>query len=234
MVELSSTNYVTYAERFKVAADAFVGGDIISIILRQSIRLKALRGQAAFDNKRSQLININEPIKNPTTFLADIPITVKKQEAYTLTSDMTRHPVEAGAVISDHVILQPIRVDVSFEVSNWEQGTASYALELFEALWRLREPIDLMTYHKKITNMIIISFQGANSVPEWGKLSARASFQQIGLGQIETTVYGPKKVKHSSKTGGPDTTLSAQPEESVGQIQPRKSLLSKGMGAIFK
>lgn len=231
---LTYSNYVTYGDRLQTVKNSFLGGDVVGILLRQSIRLKALLAQAAFKRRQQELGTLGSGIfTNPVSFIADIPVTVIQQEAYSFQSDMTRFPVESDAIVSDHVILQPLRIDMSFEVSNWESGTAQYAMELLEALWRLREPVDLMTYYRKIPNMVLISCQMSNSVPQWGKIGGRVTFQQLGLSVLEADVYKKKEVVHNERTGGPDTAKSANPAENVGLIQPKVSILEKGRRAVF-
>jgi len=39
---ITSTNYTTWAERHKVATRSLISGDMVTILLRQTMRLKAL------------------------------------------------------------------------------------------------------------------------------------------------------------------------------------------------
>jgi len=226
-------NTTTWSDRTRTAVDTFVGGDVVAIVLRQSMRLKAFADGAAFRARQQQLTTIRGNVFNPTAFVADIPVTVIQQEAYELSADATQYPVESGAIISDHIILRPIKITISFEVSNWEGGKPSYAMDLIEALWARRIPVELMTNFRKIPNMVLTNFSGSNSVPQWGVLSGRATFQQIGLGVLQTVQWTREKVTPTEKTGGPDTTQSALPAENSTITQPKTSILEKGRQAIF-
>ena len=218
---LRYTNYVTWSDRIYQAKEAFLGGDIISIVLRQSMRLKALLASR-------RAIGAIKEVDNPVTWIADIPITVIKQEGYNYSSDATQYPIESGAIISDHVILRPLRIDISFEISNMDFNEAGYALDLFEELWMLRVPLELITYHKKIPNMVLVNFQASNTVPEWGKVAGRATFQQVGLCSSTTITGAQREVKPTEKTSGSDVEKSAEPAKDKGVRAPSKSLLKKG------
>ena len=229
---LNKTNYSTYGDKLKAASGSFVSGDIVTILIRQSMRLKALQSRGAYDATAGGLTSLKNQLRNPVTFLAGIPITVLQQESYQYQSDATRYPVEKGAIVSDHIIQYPVRIDLSFEISNWEEGTAIYAMDLLEALWSSREPFDLMTWYKKFSNMVLVHFQAANSVPEWGKITGRATFQQIKLGMLESEPYNGK-FSPTEKTGGvSNIEKSAEPEENKGLSSPKKSLLIQGVGGL--
>jgi hypothetical protein len=83
--------------------------------------------------------------------------------------------------------------------------------------------------------MVLRNLKLLNTVPRGGVLACRASFQQIGLADliITTGKANKAKVKPTTKTGGPDASKSAQPEENKGQ-KPVKSMASKTGEAISK
>ena len=158
--------------------------------------------------------------------MTSFPVTIRLQEAYTYSSDVTRHAIESGAILSDHVILQPIRIDLAFDVSNWENGHAEYALDLLESIWRERTPVDLQTEHKNLSNMVMTSLQGDNSAPQWGKLSFRASFQQLKLVSLQVSDFPESKVSPEEQTGGPATPKSSETKTDNGKQTPRTSALA--------
>ncbi len=198
--------------------DATIGGSVVGILLRQ----KALLHQQYIDPILDQFGLL---AKNPHPFIAGIPVSTRKQEATTYKADVTEHAVESGAILSDHVILQPIRLELSFDVTNWDKNYARRTRELLERLYFERAPIDLQTEHKQLPNMVMTSLNINNAAPQWGKLDCRASFQQLSYVTLETEAFPSKKVKHLEKTGGPDTSKSAETAVNNGRQSPEQSNL---------
>ena len=218
--------------------NSVVGGDLVSILLRQSVRLGNLLRTAQFQSKKLLLQQMNPQLQksfNPNTarlqaisptysppyvFLAGIPVTTKSQETYQYSSDATQFPVESGSMLTDHVILQPLRITVAAEICNWEDGRPEYALQLLEEMWRLRLPIELQTVHKKIPDMVLVNLQVENTVPAWGALSFRATFQSISLITLQTEKYSTGKVTPTSKTSGANNSKSVESPVRNGKSRP--------------
>jgi hypothetical protein len=184
-----------------------LGGDIIGILVRRKARLKAMQASRQADQYTP-----------PKAWLGDIPISVKSQESYAFNAEATQHAVESGAIFSDHIILHPVKVVVSAEVTNWERGSAQNALQLIEQLWRNRLPVELMTEHKILKDMFLISFEADNSIPNWGALTFRATFQQIKLVKLQTASVPPEKVAPTAQTGGPETPKSIESPVDTGNV----------------
>lgn len=204
-------------DRLQVVSSAATGGDVVAILLRQAI---------VKQNIRRPREGVPFTVENPTPFIAGIPVSTRSQEAYMYQADITKHAVESGAILSDHVILQPVRLDLAFGISNWEPGYAEYAFDLLEALWRSRSPIELITEHKRMPDMILTSLQADNSAPQWGVLNCRASFQQLKFVTLESVKFPAAKVATEEETGGPSTPKSAETKTDNGKQSPRTSSLS--------
>lgn len=171
-------------------ARSLVGGNIVSILLRQSILKNAFGRPRPFVDSRNV-----QPVFNPRIFIAgSIPVSVRSQEQYIYESQVTQHAVESGSIFSDHVILMPVRIDLSFEVSNWTYGDSKSALDALENLRNSRGMIDLQTEHKILKDMVCVRVMATNEAPEWGKLVCRATFQQIKLVTLNTVPYPKEKV----------------------------------------
>jgi len=209
------------SDRLRVVANSLVGGNIVTILARSAIRLNALRQAAIFEAKRNQVYSQTVPYQPPAPLIAGVPVSARLQETYSYTSSPTQHAVESGAILTDHVIVQPIKINLSFEVSNFQDGVAEYALILLEDMWKNRRPLELITEHKKIQDMVLINLQADNSAPVWGKLVFRATFQQIKLVSLETIDYPEEKLRPADTTGGPDTFLSSESATNQGLQQPK-------------
>lgn len=163
-------------------------------------------------------------------------IDVRLQESYSYQAEVTTHAVESGVIFSDHVILKPVRVDLSVEVSNFDGlNKTKKSLSDFVTLWLNRNVFDLILEHSILTDMLCYSVQADNSVPEWGKLAFRASFQQIKFVSLETKKLPSASVKgYADNTGGPDTGNSAQSPTNTGVQKPIESPKSKGKAGVFE
>lgn len=169
-----------------------------------------------------------DPFASLSARIAGVPVSARLQETYQFQSDATRHAVESGAPLTDHVIKQPVRIDLSFEVSNYD-GTArsKMAFEQFVLRWESRVPLVLVTEHCILNSMVCVGLSADNSAPLWGKLAFRATFQQIQLITLQAVSYPKKRVKGTEKTSGPPVEKAVQAPVSSGKQQPRTSTLSK-------
>ena len=149
------------------------------------------------------------------------------QESYEYQAEATQYPIENGAMYSDHVLLKPTRLSVTFEISNYdglgENATwARAALGTFQEKFEERQPLGLLTTHTFLDNMVMISFTPENVAPEWGKLTIRATFQQVQQATLETKRFAADKIQgdvsgNSTKPLGPVTPLSAQDIKKIGK-----------------
>lgn len=214
---------MAYGGNLESLPNSLLGGNIITILARQAIRLNAMRAASRFQAKRAELENMTPAYTPPAVFVAGIPVSTRTQEAYSYSADVSQHSVESGAVLSDHVILHPIRVDLSFEITNWEPGFAEYASQLLDDLYHQRTPVDLITEHKRLESMVITSLQSDNSLPAWGALSFRVSFAQVKFLTIESVKFPADRVEKTPKTSGPPVKHQAAAEKDGGKIVPKES-----------
>ena len=199
-----------------------LGGDVVAIMLRKKMLLGAMQ-RATMDKARVRGAR-TEFTQNPVNidFISGVPVTTRLQEGYTYAADVTEFPVETGVFYEDHVILRPVRIDLVFEVSNWEKGNPKHALELLEDMYSSRKPVDLLTEHKKISNMILLSLNAETKMPEWGKLVFRASFQKIHLIALQaTSIVSKEQVTATDNTQGPVATKSLEPPALAGAQSPK-------------
>jgi hypothetical protein len=161
-----------------------------------------------------------------------IPMSAILQEAYQYRAEVTEHAVESGVIFSDHVILRPVRLEVEFEVSNYDglgsdAQSAKDSLDLAIGVWENRQPFTIMTTHRLLENMVCLELHPVNEAPQWGKLHFRATFQQIKLVQLQTVqfpaaqVQGLSEVNSQAQPGGPNTGLSAASPAPMAAHTPR-------------
>lgn len=204
-----------------VMANSALGGNIVAVTMQGALRAAAKYAAFGIRYAIAGLQNNISDYQQPSVKIGTIPISVKKQEAYAYTADVTQHAMEAGAVLIDHIILHPARIDVSFEISNWDASFPQYAHDLFVKMRDERIPLDLETAHTILRDMILVSYQAENSVPNWGALDCRASFVQVKYVSLEAVKFPEDKVAVTTNTGGPDTSKSAESETTVGTVTPQ-------------
>ncbi len=178
----------------KYTKNANVGGNVVAILLRQK------------EIRQRQDAGTISGVQNPRPFIAGVPVTTRMQEVTSYSAEVTKHATESGVILSDHVILQPIMLDLSFDVTNIDVNYAKQAQELLEKLFFTRTPIDLQTEHKQLSNMVMTSLNIDNSAPQWGRLDFLASFQQLNFVTIEGVSVSSTKVNPENQTGRTSTS----------------------------
>lgn len=191
-----------------------LGGSVIAILQQHMSRTAVAYGAWALAGMWSP----------PQVYVAGIPVSVKMQEAYQYRAEATKHAIEKGSPIVDHVILEPIRVDIHCEVSNWYPDMPRYSLDLLEKMWNDRIQVTLLTKHKAIENMVLVSMRAENEAPLWGMLTFELNFQQIPQIALETQSVSEESTTPAAngQTSTPDVTMSAVDATNRGQVQPQQ------------
>ena len=207
----------------QLVSNSLLGGDIVTVMVRQLIRLKAASAAIAFRAKVAGLAaqSALDDYQFPDVCIGTIPVSVKKQESYALRAEATRHAIESGANLTDHVILYPIQIDVAFEVTNWDAAKPAQAHELFMKLWKERTLTDLETTHTIIRNMVMINYHANNVMPNWGALDCTATFIQANFVNTQSLSITSDQVKPTDGTGGPDISKSASTKVNSGLQTPK-------------
>lgn len=148
------------------------------------------------------------------TVVAGITVSVKESETHQYTSQMTSLALESGAIVSDHVVLQPEKVSVVIGITNTSQNSAAFsAFDLFTEMWQNREPVELVTEHKIYSDMVLTEFSPAHVAPYKGAFTANCVFQKVHY--VELQAVG----KTSGKTSGVASKTATGPVN-AGQTAP--------------
>lgn len=206
----------------QLISNSLIGGNIISLMSQQYLRLSARASDIALLNKKAALTNQyvnNTPPK--MIGVAGIPVSTRKQEVYTYDSQITNFPVENGTIISDHVILQPIKVDLQCDITNWNGvDDAVNAINILEDMRAKRNRLELVTEHNILENMVLANFTIVNELPNWGGIRLDMKFQQVQYILLQNTTIPPANVTSTSNTSGPTVDLSASDTIDKGNQQP--------------
>jgi hypothetical protein len=141
---------------------------------------------------------------------------------------ITEHPVEQGAAISDHAYKKPATItirggvsDASAENTGGERRSVDFYNKLLE-LQKSREPFDVVTGKRLYSNMLLQTLSTiTDNVSEYA-LNFTAACREIIVVTTRTTTVPPRsRHAHPGKTGA---------TSDAGQKQPRQSILKGGLG----
>lgn len=153
--------------------------------------------------------------------VAGVEVSVVTSEQHTMTAKATQQAIESGAVVTDHVILDPLQLSVSCEIGNVGGSSAARGVfEAFSAAMQKREPLEVITEHAVYKDMLILSLTPLHAAPFKGALQITAQMQQ--LKRVEFRVSGRTAVKLSTSRSA-DKTASA--EVNRGKQELKSTLL---------
>ena len=131
----------------------------------------------------------------------------------------TRLPVQAGASMTDHILLQPATLGLSILMTDalpayasgqWV-GNSSKSVSCFQVLDALRAqriPVTVTTRLKTYTNMVITDVPAEDTVQTRYGLRAQVLFEQINIATVSTQGV-------SARTQTTDTTSQGQTQPAV-------------------
>lgn len=164
--------------------------------------------------------------------MAGIEVSVLLSEAHTINAQATKVALESGAQVSDHIILEPYVINVTFEVSNaglWHASSKD-VFDMFKSMLEKRELFELITEHYTYDNIALINFSPTHSAPYKGRIQCTASFQRINQVKLETVGREEKSLAGSSGTTKDTTNKTASPEVGAGTqrtTEPSRTLLQQ-------
>lgn len=156
-------------------------------------------------------------------------IDVATAEDHTLDSDITDHPVERGANVTDHVIRKPRSVKIDGIVSNTPIGPlearragqgkpADNAYAMLLALDENEEPVTIVTTLQSWPNMLLEKLSIPKNVKVGDALQFSATFKQMTFVDNERTIV---KVAIPSAAGRENVGAKAttNPVDAAGAIR---------------
>ena len=209
---------------YQAIEGSIIGGNVIAIMNQYSKRIELMTDMYLLGQAKTT---------NPLVDVSGIPVNVITQEQYIYQADITTNPIESGAKLTDHVILNPLKVSINFEVVNFPDMDQKYVFGLLETMFKNRQTTTLLTKHKQLENMIMTGFQPTNSLPNWGGFRARAEFQQIGLVTVQTAKISRKD---ASPNGASKKNVEKTATDSTKKGEAKKTPVPSGSTAsqLFK
>lgn len=156
----------------------------------------------------------------PITFLPQRAIgpftaTVTIEEAATDELEITQHPVQQGAAITDHAFLKPASLAIKVAFNDADAPLAETYANLL-ALQASRTPFTVVTGKRQYTNMLLKSLGQTTDRTTETILSISAQLQEVLLVPVTITTVPPRsKQRQPGKTGSTENagTKKAQPAD---------------------
>ncbi len=126
---------------------------------------------------------------------------------------ITKHPVEAGAAITDHAFLLPAEVEMRCGFSNSSHGDPGYARAVYDALRRLqasRRPFTVYSGKRRYKDMLIADLGVTTEARTENVLAVSVRLQQIIIVSTKTTGAGTSTAAAGASQANPESTGSAQ------------------------
>lgn len=137
--------------------------------------------------------------------IGGVRIDVLTSETHDFKSRVPQFPVETGVNVSDHVIQEPIAISLSCVVSDTPLLLPSLpriktTYELLRLLWRLREPLTVITALNVYDNMMIENISMPRDRTTGQALNFDVQLSEIVYARSNTILVNPDAV------GGDDAT----------------------------
>ena len=149
----------------------------------------------------------------PRRSIGPFNATVTLEEIASDDLEITQHPVQQGAAITDHAYLKPATVSIKIMFNAADAPLAETYAKLRQ-LQASREPFDVVTGKRVYKNMLFKSLGQTNDAQTENILSISAELQEVFIVQVETTTVPPRKRQaNPGKTGATENAgqKSAQP-----------------------
>lgn len=166
----------------------------------------------------------------PKRAVGPFSATITLEEVASDELEITQHPVQQGASITDHAYVKPSTVNLKVMWNNDDAPLAETYQNLLD-LQASREPFGVVTGKRTYRNMLIKSLGQTNDVQTENILSISLELQEVILTSLEVvTVPDRPKQKAPGKTGKTENAgnKSAQPASPPRKRSALAALEGKG------
>jgi len=125
----------------------------------------------------------------PKRSIGGLTMDVTIEENHSQEIEITEHPVEQGASVTDHAYLKPASLTIKAGVTDSKAATAGDkpSVAMYEALRKLqgsREPFDVVTGKRVYKNMLIKSLSVQDDLATENALLVTAELQEIIMANV--------------------------------------------------
>lgn len=172
----------------------------------------------------------------PVRSIGGLYMDVTVEETHNDELEITDHPVEQGAAITDHAYMKPAQVTIRAGVSDAGKSGNSGdrpSVEAYQKLLELqksREPFDLVTGKRTYKNMLIRSLAVTTEAETENILMFTAELRQVMLVTVQSVAVPRSRQKYGNVTGGVDQKGQKQ----LVPVVPRSGMLSLSGGKGYR
>lgn len=167
----------------------------------------------------------------PARSIGGLTFDVTIEEQHSDEAEITEHPVEQGAAITDHAFVKPATLTIRGGQSD-SGGTSTgdrRSVEAYEALLKLyrdREPFTVVTGKRTYENMLVKSISATTDQDTEHALAFTCELREILLARVQTVAVPRSRQRHANRTGGVDQKGQVQAQEAT--VPP--SAIQSGFG----
>jgi len=155
----------------------------------------------------------------PKRSVGGFSATITVEEISSDDLEITKHPVQQGANITDHAYLQPATIAIKILFDENDRPLAEIYARLL-ALQASREPFDVVTGKRQYKNMLFKSLSQTNDLATEKLLSINAQLQEIFITSVQVvSVPERSKQRNPGKTGA---TQNAGQKKAQTVTNPKK------------
>jgi hypothetical protein len=157
------------------------------------------------------------------TIFADVTVDENHRDEMII----TQHPVEGGAIISDHAFKRPALVEIRCGFSNSSAGYVGYVQQQYQRLQSLqlaRQPFNVYTGKRRYKNMLVVGLSVTTDPHSENILMVSAALQEIIIVSTQTTGTGSSTASAGGK--GDQANPAA-----TGDVAGNGSVEGQGVGS---
>jgi hypothetical protein len=168
----------------------------------------------------------------PARSIGGITMDVTVEETHVDELELTEHPVEQGAAVSDHAYLLPRKVTIRAGASDSGGDTPAEGrcVEIYRQLLELqgtREPFELVTGKRSYQSMQIKSLTETTDKDSGAIIMVTAELREVTVATVQVVAIPRSRQRNGHKTGGVDQRGQVQAEKR--EDVPESALFS-GLG----
>lgn len=164
------------------------------------------------------------PSRKIGTFSATVTIDEQAQDDL----EITTHPVQRGAAISDHAYRKPATLTVKCGFSDENKPLNEIYADLLK-FQNLREPFDVVTGKRLYKNMLLKGLAQTTDAKTENILSITASLQEIIIVEVRTTTVPPRA--RQARPGATGATQGAGEKKAL--VEKKRETSLKRIGGSF-
>lgn len=179
----------------------------------------------------SELIN---PVAfRPVRMIGDFTATVTIEETATDDLEITQHPVQDGAAITDHAYVKPVSLSIK---AQWSPAYIGVPIdELYRKMRQLqasRIPIDVVTGKRIYRNMLVKSLSETTDRDTSNILNLSIQLQEVFITRLQVVTVPPRaRQREPGRTGSTEQAGKKQTQSiDAAQQEPKKSALRELIG----